>query len=92
VVDDRGKVAVEYGPFVYCAEEIDNDRRILQALVPDNTEFRVGRNEGFPDGVHPLLGTIALDNGEYKLTLIPYYAWSNRGVGKMQVWFPRAAN
>jgi DUF1680 family protein len=21
-----------------------------------------------------------------ELTLIPYYAWSNRGVGKMKVW------
>jgi DUF1680 family protein len=21
--------------------------------------------------------------------LIPYYLWSNRGVGKMKVWFPR---
>jgi DUF1680 family protein len=89
VVDDRGKVAIEYGPFVYCAEEFDNDGRILQVAVPDDLEFQVGRNEGFPDGVHPLSGTIVMDKSNYRLTLIPYYAWSNRGVGKMEVWFPR---
>jgi uncharacterized protein len=89
VADDKGKVAIECGPLVYCAEEIDNDNKVLQLSVPDKVEFHFGRNEGFPDGVHPIIGDIRMKREDYKLTLIPYYAWSNRGVGKMQVWFPR---
>jgi len=89
VKEDIGKVALERGPLVYCAEEIDNNDLILQVPVPDKVEFATGKNEGFPDGVHPIIGEVPLGNIDYKLTLIPYYAWSNRGVGKMQVWFPR---
>ncbi len=24
------------------------------------------------------------------LTLIPYYAWDNRGIGEMRIWLPQA--
>lgn len=89
VTDDQGKVALEYGPLVYCAEEIDNDDQLLKVSIPDNSKFGIGNNEGFPDGVHPITGINRLKNKDYKLTLIPYYAWSNRGVGKMEVWFLR---
>jgi DUF1680 family protein len=26
------------------------------------------------------------------LTMIPYYAWNNRGIGSMQVWFAATAD
>jgi len=30
--------------------------------------------------------------GGKTLTLIPYFAWSNRGIGEMKVWFDRDKN
>jgi len=34
-----------------------------------------------------LLGGVMLIQGR-SARAIPYYAWSNRGVGKMRVWMP----
>ena len=42
VVDDRGKVAVERGPLVYCAEAVDNDGApVLRSVVAKNPAFSV---------------------------------------------------
>ena len=42
VVDDRGKVAVERGPLVYCAEAVDNDDApVLRSVVAKNPAFSV---------------------------------------------------
>ena len=42
VVDDRGKVAVERGPLVYCAEAVDNDGApVLRSFVAKNPAFSV---------------------------------------------------
>jgi DUF1680 family protein len=90
VVEDKGKVAIEYGPLVYCAEEIDNNEEILEVRLSDDADFIIAEIEGIPDNTLVIQGNASLGSEEYPLTLIPYYAWSNRGVGKMQVWFPRA--
>jgi DUF1680 family protein len=90
VIDDKDKVAIEYGPFVYCAEEIDNDENLLEIAVPDSTEFNTFTIEGMPDNALAIRGNVSYNSKNYPLTLIPYYTWSNRGVGKMQVWFPLA--
>jgi DUF1680 family protein len=71
--------AVQYGPIVYCAEEIDNQVDVLKAEI--NTESI------FSSVYKPeLLGGVNMLEGEY-LNLIPYYAWANREMGKMNVWF-----
>ena len=75
---DRGRLAVECGPLVYCAEWPDNAQDVLQAAVSAgdalSEEFR-----------SDLLGGIrVIRDGD--LTLIPYYAWNHRGPGKMEVW------
>lgn len=53
VADDRGKVAVERGPLVYCAEQQDNDgTNVWQEVVntaPEfqvNTEYSIKNTEG----------------------------------------------
>jgi len=84
VKDDIKKVAFEYGPIVYCAEEIDNNW-ISDILIPDNEMLNVHGIKILSDKVNVLKGSL---HGQ-ELTLIPYYLWSNRGVGKMKVWFPR---
>ncbi len=84
VEEDRGKMSLEYGPIVYAVEEIDNKGDFNNIKLTANDEFNVQRQPNLLGGV----STISNDN----LTAIPYYAWSNRGVGKMKVWLPAEAN
>ena len=92
---DRGMVAIERGPLVYCAEHPDNQFDIFSALVSQEPQFQLGKSEiaGTP------IVTLTTDaqtldfNKQGKLTvkdqtltLIPYYAWCHRGSGKMRVW------
>ncbi len=80
---DSNKVAFEYGPIVYCAEGIDN-KQISNISIPVNLNANVQEKTILSDKVTAIKGKV--DNKEF--TLIPYYIWSNRGVGKMKVWFP----
>jgi len=82
---DSNKVAFEYGPIVYCAEEIDNNPS-LNFSIPENITLKVEKKYIISESVNVLNGNA---DGE-DITLIPYYLWSNRGVGKMKVWFPMA--
>jgi len=74
-----GLLAVQYGPLVYCAEEIDNETDVLEAKISPDSRFESQFNPG-------LLGGINILKGE-EINLIPYYAWANRDVGKMNTWF-----
>tara|TARA_R110002051_G_C8762505_1_gene501918 strand:+ start:3907 stop:5889 length:1983 start_codon:yes stop_codon:yes gene_type:complete len=78
VVENQGKVALEYGPLVYAVEEIDNKRDINEFSLSQSNDFEVQMEDELLEGVN----TIA--SGDFKA--IPYYAWSNRGPGKMKVW------
>jgi DUF1680 family protein len=80
VVENRGRLAVECGPLVYCAEAADNRGRAL-GLQPGELAGRTVERR--PD----LLGGVNVVRAG-TLTLIPYYAWSHRGTGEMQVWCP----
>jgi DUF1680 family protein len=77
VKDDAGKFAVECGPLVYCMEETDNSETFDKTLNPQSS------NVTWTPG---LLGGVNVIHNE-DFTLIPYYAWSNRGVGKMKAFF-----
>jgi DUF1680 family protein len=92
VADDRGRVALERGPLVYCAEGIDNDGSALDIVVPDGARLTAERRPDLLGGVTVLHGDVTNRQGRARrLTAIPYYAWSNRGPGQMEVWFPRAS-
>ena len=82
IEDNRGRVAVERGPLVYCAEGIDNGGAALDLALPDDAPLVVERDEGLLGGM-----TKIRSDG---VTLIPYYAWSHRGAGEMNVWLARA--
>jgi DUF1680 family protein len=84
VRDDSNKVAFEYGPIVYCAEEIDN-KQISDISIPNKIEVNAEERTILSDKVTAITGKV---HGE-EFTVIPYYIWSNRGVGKMKVWFSR---
>ncbi len=74
-----GLMAVQQGPIVYCAEEVDNALDVLEASISTDSPLEA---QFMPE----LLGGVNVLQGE-NLTLIPYYAWANREVGKMNVWF-----
>jgi uncharacterized protein len=81
VKDNVGKVAVERGPIVYCAEAVDNEGKALNSALKDTSRLTATRDEDLLGGV-----TVIQGNG---LALIPYYAWSHRGEGEMVVWLER---
>jgi DUF1680 family protein len=74
-----GLLAVQHGPLLYCAEEIDNQMNVLEAELGSESSFEARFIPGLLEGVNILEGE--------DLTLVPYYAWANREVGKMNVWF-----
>jgi len=78
VESNIGKVALEYGPIVYAIEEIDNATAFDKITVDANNSFKVQKENNLLDGVNTIQNK--------KLKAIPYYSWSNRGVGKMKVW------
>ena len=81
VKDDEGRIAIERGPIVYCAEWPDNpDLKVREVVLGEEPELLVHRNPGKLYGIDEIL---VKDTG---LTLIPYYAWNHRGAGDMIVW------
>lgn len=84
VEEDKNKIAFEYGPFVYCAEEIDNEN-ISEIIIPEELNLKPELKNISSEKFISLSGKIY----EKDFILIPYYLWSNRGIGKMKVWFPK---
>lgn len=95
---DRGKISVERGPLVYCAEWPDNDFSVLSVFMNRKPEFTVERKPELLYGIDELktqAQTLGYDETgrlvakDVTLTLIPYYAWAHRGTGEMAVWLPQ---
>ncbi|MDR3308909.1 MAG: glycoside hydrolase family 127 protein [Tannerella sp.] len=95
---DRGRVSVERGPVVYCAEWPDNDFSVLSVLLNRKPEFTITAKPDFLNGINEITtGAQTLkydDKGRLQtkdvtLALIPYYAWAHRGSGEMSVWLPQ---
>lgn len=93
---DREMVAVERGPLVYCAEWPDNDHDIATAMMNLEPDFSVTPTDELLgiDRIAADAQFVALDadgmvrSERGRLNFIPYYAWANRGEGKMRVWVP----
>lgn len=95
VVEDRGKVALQRGPIVYCAEGVDNEGHVLNLLLPDEVPLKAEYRKDMLDGIVVVVGkALTMINDEKSvrrdLVAIPYYAWSNRGEGQMAVWLGRS--
>ena len=95
---DRGRIAVERGPIVYCAEWPDNDFDVLSVFMNRTPQFEVVEKPDLLYGINQLKTDAQIlgydDRGrltatDVKLTLIPYYAWAHRGAGAMAVWLPQ---
>ncbi len=93
---DFGKVALQRGPIVFCAEWPDNkDGYVRNILLPDSFKLSASFEPGLLSGVETISGKVLGYNyaGENKIEkhdqnfkAIPYYAWAHRGTGDMSVW------
>ncbi|MBD1392686.1 glycoside hydrolase family 127 protein [Mucilaginibacter glaciei] len=97
--DDAGKVALQRGPVMYCAEWKDNDGKASNIIVPQNAVFTTNYQPELLNGVMVLKADVKavavtadgqnVSTQNKTLTAIPYYGWANRGKGEMTVWFPQ---
>jgi DUF1680 family protein len=98
VKDDIGKVALQYGPIIYCAEWPDNNGKVSNIIIPADAKFTTSYNPSLLNGILELKSEVPVisigDKGESvttvkkTITAIPYYSWAHRGKGEMTVWFP----
>ena len=103
VKDDRGRLALQRGPLVYCLEGPDNVEGSVQNIsIKKETTSTTTYQPELLNGVY----TINLTGSSYKKQLnsdelletqqevkaIPYYAWANRGSSEMTVWIPYEAS
>jgi DUF1680 family protein len=99
VKDDQGKMALQLGPLVYCAEWPDyNDPVIMSLFLNESTNLSYEFQPEKLGGIHVISGEAlgakkvnkAGETEAYskKFTAIPYYAWAHRGKGQMKVWIP----
>lgn len=97
VAADRGRLAVQYGPLVYCAEYPDNDFDLDGLILGGNPQWSVNWKEDLLGGINQISGNAQclfwneggkLQLEDVNLRLIPYYAWAHRGAGRMMVWLP----
>lgn len=99
--ENRGRLAVERGPLLYCAEAADNGGRALPLALPPDAAFTEAPLALLPGHTVTALRTSGLavtanlrdkrNTRPADVTLIPYYAWCHRGAGEMRIWFPVSA-
>ncbi|MHB1151533.1 MAG: glycoside hydrolase family 127 protein [Eubacteriales bacterium] len=97
VTGNEGRVAVSYGPVIYCVEAHDNPAPLRDIRIDTEAEFKQGFNDelNIPtltvrayrrhlcDSLYSY-GKTYLE--EFNAVLIPYYAFANRGESEMVVW------
>jgi len=102
---DCGKVAIQKGPLVYCAEEADNGKYLYDlAIAVSNPQFSVKPDNSILKGAFAIFANACrrkntVWNGLYRplesklekfrLKAIPYFIWANRKPGEMEVWLNR---
>lgn len=105
VAADRGRVALQRGPLVYCLEGLDNPADVRRVVLPREAALGTSWNRELLGGIIAIqaTGTIAPDQhaprGLYypapagesvELLAVPYAFWCNRGATPMTVWLPES--
>lgn len=99
---DAGRVALKYGPYIYCLEQVDNGEELANLYISPGAPVTVcPAQEGLPDALpslrfhgefldsgvgDALYGTPAFRFTDRELTAVPYGLWCNRQPGEMLVW------
>ncbi len=102
VADDRGKVALERGPVVFCVEGLDNGGKVSDLQVPEGVWFTARFRDDLLRGVMTVEGEVkrlrrgddgvAVESRPHDLVAVPYSTWANRGPGEMEVWLAKDAS
>ena len=99
---DRGRVALQRGPLVYCFEQCDNpDVRVDRIVLAKDPEFKVETRRNFissdrdndaTKGAASRAVDVITCKDAYgnTLTAVPYCVWDNRAPGRMCVWVRQA--
>jgi len=100
VVENRGKVALQRGPVVYCVEAVDNDGQVRNLVLPDDAALEA-KHADLLGGVTIITGPAKVlsketdgtaTEGRHTLTAVPYHLWAHRAGGEMAVWLPTCPN
>ena len=97
-----GRVALQRGPIVYCAEELDNDSSPSALVLPRDGEMEATFEENLLGGVVTISGSaLKLQDSDWQEQLyrahspqfvpaiikaVPFCTWCNREAGEMVVW------
>jgi len=97
-----GRVALQRGPMVFCAEWPDNPGgKVRNLILPDDEPLTAGFEPALLNGVETITGKAfsvtkdadgRLVKTEQVFKAIPYFAWANRGKGEMEVWLADSEN
>jgi DUF1680 family protein len=98
VKGDEGRIALQRGPIIYCAEWSDNNGRTSNIVLPPGASFTAEYKPAMLNGIEVLKSeakAVIVNEKQNSITTItqpfmaiPYYAWANRGKGEMTVWIP----
>jgi DUF1680 family protein len=97
---DRGRVALQRGPIVFCVEWPDTPKgQVHKLLLPDEQPVTTRFDPALLNGVQVIEGKgYNVATNEFGKTFkrlqdfkaIPYFAWANRGPGEMIVWIAKS--
>ena len=96
VEENHDRISFTRGPFVLCAEEVDNEGATQRFFLTSKSPLEQVKlsKVKLPSGSFFQVKSKAnalLENGKSEirnLVLVPYYAWNNRKPGSMTIWFP----
>ena len=98
VAQNRNRVALQYGPMMYCVEGADNKDNVFGLIVPATTKFETEYRSDLLGGINtikftaPVVTTgsdgLSVTTQQKEIRAIPYFSWNNRGADDMQIWLP----
>ncbi len=83
VETNRGFVAIQRGPIVYCFEAADNPDGVKNIVLGKAPEFNAEYRDDLLGGVMIIKGT---DRTGREIIAVPYHVWDHREAGEMTVW------
>jgi hypothetical protein len=87
IENNNGKLAIGAGPFIYCAEGLDNMDRLEIIEFQPGGKFTRALHMGFKTQVYQLEYD---DPKGARSIFIPYALWANRNISPMKVWFSKS--
>ncbi|HSK13356.1 MAG TPA: hypothetical protein VK907_09085, partial [Phnomibacter sp.] len=98
VKENKDRMALQYGPLVYCVEGYDNGGQAWNFILSPQPGFTTQFEPELLGGVNTIsfVGKAvdiepsgsSLTTRDVRIKAIPYFTWNNRGPAHMQVWLP----